>query len=104
MGTSEREANAAADYLLLKMARENPLQSLTKKELQLDVLPMTIYPKPLRARAWVRFGKIATQFDCVIVRSTSTAAGIQFWIRDKRFQCWVWGNAVTMSDTPPTEL
>lgn len=95
VGTSEREADAAVDRLLLKVARENPLQSLTEKELQLDVKPVTIYPRPVTAKAWVRFGAIPSHLDCVIVRSTSEAAGIEFRIRDKLFRCWVWGNAVT---------
>lgn len=95
MGTSEREADAAADHFLLKIARENPLQSLTEKELRLDEIPVTIYPNPVRAKAWVRFGTIPMHFDCWIHRTTSTAAGISFRIRDKTFRCWVWGNAVT---------
>lgn len=95
VGTSQREADAAVDHFLLKIARENPLQSLTEKELQLDVLPLTIYPRPLVAKAWVRFGSIPSHVSCVIVRSTSTAAGIEFRIREKVFRCWVWGNAVT---------
>lgn len=98
VGTSQREADAAVDHLLLKIAREHPLQSLTAKELQLDVLPLTIYPRPLAAKAWVRFGAIPSHVDCVIARSTSTAAGIEFRIRDKVFRCWVWGNAVATSN------
>jgi len=98
VGTSQREADAAVDHLLLKIEREHPLQSLTAKELQLDVLPLTIYPRPLAAKAWVRFAEIPSHVDCVIVRSTSAAAGIEFRIREKVFRCWVWGNAVTTAD------
>lgn len=97
MGTSQREAASAADHFLLKIARENPLQSLTEKELQLDVAPVTIYPKPIRAKAWVRFGAIPSHVDCWIQRSTADAAGISFKIRDQTFRCWVWGNAVAIS-------
>lgn len=86
--------------MLLKIARENPLQSLSAKELQLDVLPVTIYPRAVPAKAWVRFEAIPSHLDCVIVRSTSTAAGIEFRIRDKVLRCWVWGNAVTTNDSP----
>lgn len=98
MGTSQREADASVDLLLLKIAREKPLQSLSDRELQLDVAPLTIHPKPIRAKAWVRFGSIPMHVDCQIVRTTQAAAGISFTIRDKTFRCWVWGNAVTVPD------
>lgn len=99
MGTSQREADAAADYLLLKVARENPLQTLSDKELRLDVAPLTTYPKPIRAKAWVRFAAIPVDVDCWIHRTTPDAAAISFRIRDKTFRCWVWGNAVIEADT-----
>ena len=104
MGTSQREADAAADHFLLKIARENPLQSLTEKELRLDVTPVTIYPKPIPAKAWVRFAALPHHVDCWIHRTTADAAAISFKIRDKTFRCWVWGNAVTVPaepDEPP---
>lgn len=101
MGTSQREAEAAADHFLLKIARENPLQTLTEKELDLDVTPVTIYPKPVRAKAWVRFGAIPHHTECWIHRTTTNAAGISFTIRDKTFRCWVWGNAVSVNDEKP---
>lgn len=106
MGTSQREASAAADHFLLKIARENPLQTLTEKELQLDATPVTIYPKPIRAKAWVRFAAIPHHVDCWIHRTTADAAGISFTIRDQTFRCWVWGNAVTIpdeSEAPPVQ-
>lgn len=98
MGTSQREADAAADHFLLKIAREYPLQTLTEKELALDRTPVTIYPKPIRAKAWVRFAAIPHHVDCWIHRTTSDAAGISFTIRDQTFRCWVWGNAVSVND------
>ena len=101
MGTSQREADAAADHFLLKIARENPLQSLTEKELRLDETPVTIYPKPIRAKAWIRFGAIPMHMDCWIHRTTSEAAGVSFTILDRKFRCWVWGNAVTLPEPEP---
>ncbi|VXC30002.1 hypothetical protein MICRO8M_90024 [Microbacterium sp. 8M] len=68
MGTSQREANAAADHFLLKVARENPLQTLSDKELRLDVAPLTTYPKPIRAKTWVRFAAIPVGVDYWIHR------------------------------------
>lgn len=98
MGTSQREASAAADHFLLKIARDHPLQSLTPKELQLDTNLVTIYPKPIRAKAWVRFAAIPHHVDCWIHRTTADAAAISFTIRDQTFRCWIWGNAVTIPD------
>lgn len=96
MGTSPREAEAAADHLMLKLAREKPLQSLSADELRLDITPVTVYPEPIKAKVWVRFGEIPARLDCRIHRTTSSAAAIEFTIRDKIFRCWVWGNAVTV--------
>ena len=81
---------------MLKIAREHPLQTLTVEELRLDITPVTIYPEPVKAQAWVRFGAIPHHVECWIHRTTKDAAGVAFTIRDKTFRCWVWGNAVTV--------
>ena len=72
-----------------------PLQSLTPEELELDSMPVTIYPKPPAVRAWVRFGPSHVRIDAQLLRSTSQAAGIEFRVKGKTYRCWVWGNAVT---------
>ena len=87
----------AADDFLLKFVRDNTLQSPKEKELQLDETPVTIYPQPVRAKAWARFGPIPSHVGCWIHRTTP-AAGVVFTIRDKTFRCWVWSNAVAVSD------
>ena len=60
-----------------------PLQSLTDKELRLDVYPLTTSPQPLEVRAWVRFGPHATQVRARAVRWTQRAVGIEFTIGDQ---------------------
>ena len=76
--------------------RHGPLQSLSEDELELDRIPMTVYPEGHRpkVKAWVRFGPKQARVDAVLARSTSKAAGVEFEIRGKTYQCWVWGNAV----------
>lgn len=77
--------------------KHGPLQSLTAEEVELDRLPLTIYPEGHRPRvkAWVRFGPKHTTVEALLVRSNGLAAGIEFVVRDKVYRCWVWGNAVT---------
>ncbi|MFD5215266.1 hypothetical protein [Microbacterium sp. NPDC058345] len=82
------------------IAKAGPLQSLTPEEIELDALPLTIYPEGRRpqVKAWVRFGPKHARVDAVIVRSNSLAAGIEFTVRGKTYRCWVWGNATQMSE------
>lgn len=81
-------------------SKRGPLQSLTERELDLNDQPMTIYPYRLqrRVKAWVRFGPEAIRVDAKLVRTTPLAAGIEFQGENQKFQCWVWGNAVTIGD------
>jgi len=83
---------------ILEAAKHGPLQSLTEREIDVREQPMTIYPRPKRVRAWVRFGLEAVRVDAKLVRSTPLAAGIEFRAEDQAFRCWVWGNAVQLAD------
>lgn len=83
---------------VLEAAKHGPLQSLSDRELDVREQPMTIYPRPKRVRAWVRFGAEAVRVDAKLVRSTPLAAGIEFRAEDQTFRCWVWGNAVELTD------
>lgn len=83
---------------VLEAAKHGPLQSLTPRELDEREQPMTVYPRPKRVRAWVRFGPEAVRVDAKLMRSTPLAAGIEFRAEDQTFRCWVWGNAVTLAD------
>lgn len=102
MGSSKRLAEhydlRAAARAILTAAAAGPLQSLSKHELELDCQPVTTYPRPQRVRAWVRFGPEPIRVEAALMRTTPHAAAIQFTAEDQTFRCWVWGNAVTMSE------
>lgn len=102
MGTSKRLAPLydmyAAERDVTRAAKAGPLQSLTDRELNLREQPMTIYPQPTKVRAWVRFGPTAVRVDARLLRSTPTAAGIEFHGEGQKYRCWVWGNAITVPD------
>lgn len=99
MGTNRRYAaqiDARMDARILdRIASDGELQTLTAAELQLDILPLTIDPKPSRrVQAWVRFGATPVRVEAVAVRWTSTAVGIQFEAAGRTHRCWVWSGAV----------
>ncbi|WP_262492099.1 hypothetical protein [Microbacterium sp. ANT_H45B] len=104
MGASDRLKAAndirSARAAISSAAKRGSLQSLSDRELALREHPVTVYPHALqrRVRAWVRFGAEAVSVDAKIMRSTLLAAGIEFLGDDETFRCWVWGNAVTISD------
>ena len=83
---------------ILEAAKHGTLQSLTDREMDVREQPMTIYPRPKRVRAWVRFGPEVVRVDAKLVRSTPLAAGIEFRAGDQTFRCWVWGNAVQLHE------
>lgn len=104
MGASDRVKASndirSARAAISAAARRGPLQTLTDRELSLREYPVTVYPHALqrRVRAWVRFGAEAIRVDAKIMRSTPLAAGIEFHGEDESFRCWVWGNAVIVSE------
>lgn len=77
---------------------DKPLQTLTEKELRLDVYPLTTSPQPLEVLAWVRFGAHALQVRARAVRWTQKAVGIEFTIGDVEHRTWVWANAVDRAE------
>ena len=98
-----REASAdrrSQQLSILAAAKHGPLQSLTERELEVRDQPVTIYPwnTQRRVKAWVRFGPESIRVDAKIVRSTPLAAGIEFKAAGQTYRCWVWGNAVQLSD------
>jgi hypothetical protein len=105
MGSSKRLAPLydmyAAHKQIAEAAKTGPLQSLTDRELDLWVQSMTIYPRPTRVKAWVRFGPTAVRVEARLLRSTPTAAGVEFDAEGETYRCWVWGNAVTVPDDAP---
>ena len=104
MGTSQRLAEhydrQSEERLIAKAAQGGPLQSLTPRELAFDSQPLTVYPLVLqrRVKAWVRFGPEVVHVYAKLVRSTPTAAGIEFRAQDQVYRCWVWGNAIEVDN------
>lgn len=104
MGASDRlkYANDVRAYRasVIAASRRGPLQSLTDRELALREQPLTIYPRELQRRvlAWVRFGPEAIRVEAKLMRSTPTAAGIEFRAEGQTFRCWVWGNAIQIQE------
>lgn len=92
------ERHAHEKHLATSIVTQGPLQSLTRGELRLDEVPMTVYPRPAHAHAWVRFGGTPAYVACRVVRTTRDAAGIEFTIDDVKYRCWVWGPAVRLGD------
>ena len=104
MGTSQRLAEhydrRSEERLIAQAAKAGPLQSLTPRELDERNQPVTTYPVAAqrRVKAWVRFGPEAVRVNAKLMRSTPTAAGIEFKAQDQVYRCWVWGNAVEVAD------
>lgn len=99
VGTNRRYADAIdrrmGDRMLVTIARDAPLQSLTPMELRLDEVPLTIDPAPRRTvKAWVRFGSTPVRVDAIAARWTPDAVGIVFHVGDVEHRCWVWAGAV----------
>ena len=98
MGTSRRYADKVDRQMdariLERISRDGELQSLTREELELDRLPLTIDPHPQRCKAWVRFGSTAMQVDAVADRWTPRAIGIRFDVAGQEARTWVWASAV----------
>ncbi|WP_460774068.1 hypothetical protein [Microbacterium sp. GXF7504] len=77
-----------------RLAAKAPLQTLTRRELELDILPVTTNPRPEKVRAWVRFGPEPCLVDAEVVMWTATACAIRFRTEAKEYRCWVWSTAV----------
>ena len=102
MGTSRRYADdvdrRSDEKYIERLAKQAPLQTLTRTELRLDHLPVTTSPVPEVVRAWVRFG--AEPFRVKFAEAvmwTQDAIAIRFTACGVEYRCWVWANAV---DTP----
>ncbi|GGD83239.1 hypothetical protein GCM10007269_27620 [Microbacterium murale] len=83
MGSSKRLAALydmyADEKALARIAKTaGPLQTLSSEELELERMPVTVYPKPQGVRAWVRFGPQHVRVGALLMRTTETAAGIEF--------------------------
>lgn len=98
IGTNKRYAaqidKRMDERIMQSVTAEQPLQTLTDKELRLDIYPLTTSPQPLEVLAWVRFGPHAMQVRARAVRWTQKAVGIEFTVGDAEHRTWVWANAI----------
>ncbi|UYO95969.1 hypothetical protein OED01_10145 [Microbacterium sp. M28] len=83
---AEHYDRRSEERLIAQAANAGPVQSLTKRELARQSL--TIYPRPhRRVKAGMRFGPEALRVDALLMRSTPTAAGIEFKAQDQVYRC-----------------
>jgi hypothetical protein len=105
VGTNKRYAaqiDALMDARILeRMTREGELQTLSPTELRLNLLPLTIDPRPRRVLAWVRFGNVPALVEADACRWTADAVGVRFEISGKQYRTWVWASAI--NPTGPNE-
>jgi hypothetical protein len=98
VGTSRRYAEQVdrrgEERHVQRLAGKAPLQTLTKRELELDILPVTTNPRPEKVRAWVRFGDEPCRVSAEVVMWTATACAIRFRADATEYRCWVWSTAV----------
>ncbi len=87
----DRRVDARTDEVIM---RDRAPVSLTSRELQLDVDPVTITPVPIAARAWVRYDTIALQLNVRVLRWTPRAVGIEWDTPAGVHRAWVWASAV----------
>ena len=70
-------------------------QTLTDRELELDVQPLTKTPVPVPARAWVRYGGVAIKLEVEIVAWTPRAVAVRWKTgAGEEHRAWVWASAV----------
>ena len=83
--------SARADEMIMRGAPE----TLTDRELELDVQPLTRTPVPMGARAWVRYAGIAIKLDVEVVAWTPRAVALR-WTTSagEQHRAWVWASAV----------
>jgi hypothetical protein len=99
MGTNRRYA-AAVDKQMDKRVNESIMRgkepvTLSDKELELDVEPLTRAPTPRPVVAWVRYGEIPIQVEAHAVAWTAYAVAIRWAAADGvSHRAWVWAAAV----------
>lgn len=99
MGTSRRYAEQIDRGMDARVAERvmrsgDPL-TLSRLELQLDVLPLTRTPRPERVRAWVRYPAAALLVEAEAVAWTPRAVAIRWPGPDAvEHHAWVWASAV----------
>ncbi len=102
MGTNKRYADRLdrqyekrTDEIIM---RDYQPQNLKTRELQLEVYALTIPPKPVPVRAWVRYGEIPVLVDACAVKWTERVVAIQWETPNGTHKAWVWASAVDKLD------
>lgn len=97
MGTNKRYS-AHYDRLMEHRVEEVVMRgeptSLSDRELQLDVQPLTRYPVPMEAKAWVRYGDQAVHVTVRVVAATPRACAVKWDAPGGEHRAWVWASAV----------
>jgi hypothetical protein len=98
LGTSKRYAahyDKRMDEKILErvMAEQQPT-SLTNRELELDIQPLTRTPVPEPVLAWVRYGDTAIKVDAQLVAWTPRAVAVRWDTPGGEHKAWLWSSAV----------
>jgi len=98
VGTSKRYADAIdvrmgdkADQVVM---RDLEPETLTPRELALDVQPLTRTPKPMPVFAWVRYDGIPIRVSARVVAWTEKAVAVEWKSPTGLHHAWVWSSAV----------
>jgi hypothetical protein len=88
---SDGRMNVLVDEMTMRGAPE----TLSGRELELDVQPLTKTPVPVPARAWVRYAGMATKLDVEVVAWTPRAVAVRWKTpAGEEHRAWVWASAV----------
>lgn len=79
---------------LATLAAKGGLQTLSRRELDLESQPLTIDPDPKPVLAWVRFFSEPVRVRGWACRWTPKAVGVKFDAGGKELTTWVWQDAV----------
>jgi hypothetical protein len=78
-----------------EMTMRGTPETLSGRELELDVQPLTKTPVPVPARAWVRYAGIATKLDVEVVAWTPRAVAVRWKTpAGEEHRAWVWASVV----------
>jgi ribosomal protein S7 len=87
----DQQMTAHVDQMVMRGAPE----TLSDRELELDVQPLVKAATPVFARAWVRYGGVAVHIDVEAVAWTPQAVAIRWLSPDgQQHRAWVWVSAV----------
>lgn len=102
MGTNKRYADqidqAQSRRVDEMIMRDRQPANLKTIELQLDEYALTIPPRPVPVRAWVRYGEVPLLVDAVAVQWTDRVVAVRWETPHGEHKAWVWSSAVERVD------